>query len=137
VHQPEAGLDTMRLDQPRAQLTQRHVRPTLDFGQDRGVLHRELQCLLIALRAVLSPVSRNRFKALSMSERLTPNRSATAAAGSPPATAARTRSRKSAEQRRPDRHAITLLPARTTEKGDSHPAVAGNREKSPASVTTL
>jgi hypothetical protein len=40
----------MRLEQPSAQLVQRHVRPPLDFGQDRGVLRRELQHLLIALR---------------------------------------------------------------------------------------
>jgi hypothetical protein len=49
-----------------AQLTQRHVRPTLHFGQDHGVLRRELQCLLLALRAgvALPGVSRS-FQSLA------------------------------------------------------------------------
>jgi len=41
----------MSLDQPAAQLIQRHVRPPLDLGANRFVMRRQLQRLLVALNS--------------------------------------------------------------------------------------
>ena len=50
VHQPEAGLDLVRRQQPCPQLFQRHVRPARDLGGDGSMMLLELERLPVALR---------------------------------------------------------------------------------------
>jgi len=53
VHQPEAGLDLVRRQQPCPQLFQRHVRPACDLGGDGSMMLLELERLPVALRSGL------------------------------------------------------------------------------------